>query len=55
MVRFWEVQREAAIKRTKFRIKHHEKHGEGNNAMQDKAILKKQERHHELMKEKLKK
>ncbi len=37
-----------AIKITKMRIKHHEKHGDGNNAIADKACLKKQERFYEL-------
>ncbi len=35
---------------TKQRIKHHEKHGCGNNAMEDKACLKKQERKMEFFK-----
>ncbi len=39
---------EKAIKIQKFRIKHHEKHGNGVNAMQDKIQLKKQERMMEL-------
>ncbi len=32
------------------RIKHMEKHGNGKNAIDEKARLAKQERHHELMK-----
>ncbi len=35
---------ERSIKITKFRIKHHEKHGNGKNAMDDKTILLKQEK-----------
>ncbi len=50
MVKFWEVQREKGIKLTKYRIKHHENHGNGNVAMQDKNILLKQERHHKDLK-----
>ncbi len=49
---FWKEQRERAIKISKMRIKHHEKHGNGTVAMQDKECLKKQERHHQLMKDK---
>jgi len=45
MVRWWDGQIEKGIELTKRRIKHHEKHGNGNVAMQDKEILKKQERH----------
>ncbi len=48
MVRFWDKQIEDAIKVTKFRIKHLEKHGNGDTAMKEKQILKKQERHKEL-------
>ncbi len=33
-----------AIKVTKFRIKHHEKHGCGNNVIEDKRVLRIQER-----------
>ncbi len=33
-----------AIKNTKMRIKHMERHGMGKNAMEEKAILQKQER-----------
>ncbi len=53
MVKFWDIQIEKAIKLTKFRIKHHEKHGNGNVAMQDKEILRKQERKQQLRKDKL--
>ncbi len=48
MVKFWDEQIAKGIKLSKMRIKHHEKHGNGQPAMQDKAILKKQERHKEL-------
>ncbi len=34
------------------RIKHLEKHGEGDTAMKEKQILKKQERHKQLRDEK---
>ncbi len=37
-----------AIKITKFRIKHHEKHGCGTNVIQDKRTLQIQERKREL-------
>ncbi len=46
------MERERSIKITKMRIKHHEKHGNGKVAEQDKFILKKQERHHSEMKNK---
>ncbi len=52
MVRFWDIQLEKAIKLSKFRIKHHEKHGCGNNVMQDKKALQKQERKRELRRNK---
>ncbi len=48
MVKFWDVEIDRAIKITKMRIKHMEKHGMGKNAMQEKEILKKQERNKEL-------
>ncbi len=51
MVKPWALAREKGIKITKYRIKHLEKHGNGVGAMQEKAILKKQERHQQLMKE----
>ncbi len=54
MVRPWDIAIEKGIALTKFRIKHHEKHGNGGPAMQDKDILKKQERHKELRRQKLK-
>jgi len=50
MVKVKEVDLDKAIKLTKLRIRHHEKHGCGINAMQDKATLKKQERKKELRK-----
>ncbi len=54
MVRPWDEAIDKGIKITKFRIKHHEKHGCGTCAMQDKEILKKQERHKQQRKEKYK-
>ncbi len=48
MVKFWDKQIEIGIKLTKYRIKHLEKHGNGDTAMKEKSILKKQERHKEL-------
>ncbi len=51
MVNVKDVDLEKAIKLTKFRIKHHEKHGCGNNVMQDKNTLKIQERKRELRKQ----
>ncbi len=44
MVDFWEGQLKDAIKVTKMRIKLCEKHGRGVPAMQEKSILKKQEK-----------
>jgi len=52
-VRYWDEQIEIGIKLTKMRIKHHEKHGNGNVAIQDKIILKKQERHKQVREDKL--
>ncbi len=54
MVNYWDAQRERAIKITKFRIKHHEFHGNGDIAMHEKQILKKQERALQLIKDKRK-
>ncbi len=51
MVKFWDVQLERAIKLSKSRRDHHEKHGCGTNAMEDKNTLKKQERKKELRKQ----
>ncbi len=48
MVHVKELDLEKAIKLSKMRIKHHEKHGCGNNVINDKACLKKQERKMEL-------
>ncbi len=42
----------SGIKNTKMRIKHMEKHGKGTNAMQEKEILKRQERRAELLRQK---
>ncbi len=50
MVRFWDIQIDKGIAITKMRIKHHEKHGCGENVIHDKSILKKKERHKELRK-----
>ncbi len=50
MVKYWKVQRERAIKLTKFRIKHHELHGNGVVVMEEKSILQKQEKKHRDMK-----
>ncbi len=54
MVRYWDKQIEIGIKLTKMRIKHLEKHGNGDTAMREKDILKKQERHKQVRAEKLK-
>ncbi len=37
-----------SIQNYKMRIKHHEKHGDGKNTMEDKVLLKKAERKKEL-------
>ncbi len=50
MVKLHHVILDWSIKNTKMRIKHFEKHGEGNNVMQEKANLKKMERRKELQK-----
>ncbi len=55
MVNWWDAQIEKGIKLTKMRIKHCEKHGMGDVAMQEKSILKKQERAKILREEKKKK
>jgi len=44
MVRPWDIELKKAIQRTKTRIKHCEAHGIGSSAIQEKEILKKQER-----------
>ncbi len=44
MVKWWDVQLDKGIKLTKIRIKHHEKHGVGKAAMEDKARLVIQEK-----------
>ncbi len=44
MVRPWDLAIEKGIAITKYRIKHMEKHGMGESAMQEKNILKMQER-----------
>ncbi len=53
MVRWWDIQIDKAIALTKMRIKHHEKHGCGNNVIADKSRLQKQERHKQVRKDKL--
>lgn len=55
MVEPWTEAINKGIKLSKFRIKHHEMHGCATSAMQDKDILKKQERHKQVRAEKLKK
>ncbi len=40
-----------AIKNTKMRIKYIEKHAMGKNAMQEKEVLKRQERKYDLLKQ----
>ncbi len=50
MVNPWDIAVDKGIKLTKIRIKHMEKHGMGTEAMKEKSILKKQERHRELEK-----
>ncbi len=54
MVNWWDAEIEKGIKLTKSRIKHHEYHGDGNVAMEEKAQLKKQERAKQLRQEKKK-
>jgi len=53
MVRFWDTQIEKGIRLTKMRIAHHEKHGNGDVAIKEKNILKNQERHKQVRKDKL--
>ncbi len=48
MVKFWDEALIKAIKKTQIRIKFMEKNGIGNSAMQEKAILKLQQRQLEL-------
>jgi len=48
MVDWWGKQIDIGIKLTKYRIRHLEKHGNGDSAMKEKQILKKQERHKQL-------
>ncbi len=47
MVKPWSLAIDKGIAITKYRIKHLEKHGDGDTAMQEKNILKKQLRHKE--------
>jgi len=44
MVKPWEDALREGIKISKYRIQHHEKHGNGNSAMEDKKILLKQQK-----------
>ncbi len=46
----WEVELKKGIAKTKIRIKFCEKHGIGDTTINEKGILKKQERLLELMK-----
>ncbi len=48
MVRYWDAQIDRAIKNTKILIKHYEKHGCGNNCMEENRTLEKQLRHKKL-------
>jgi len=48
LLTWWEIEENRAIKLTKMRIKHHEKHGCGNSVIKDKETLKLQERHKSL-------
>ncbi len=48
---WWDIEIERAIKITKFRIKHHEKHGNGDVVIKEKRILQKQERNQQLRRE----
>ncbi len=50
MVRIKDQDLDKCIKLTKFRIKHHEKHGCGINAMLDKKTLQRQEKKKESLK-----
>ncbi len=54
MVEPWTDAINKGIKLTKFRIKHHEIHGNGNVVMQEKQILQKQERKKKLRDDKRK-
>jgi len=45
LVKYWVTQQKRAIKITKMRIKHHEIHGNGKIAMDEKFTLQKQEKH----------
>ncbi len=44
MVKPWQEARKKAIALTKFRIAHHEKHGNGDVTQKEKYILQKQQR-----------
>ncbi len=45
MVKWWDKQIDVGIALTKMRIKHLEKHGNGDSVIREKSILQKQERH----------
>ncbi len=51
MVKPNQEARKKGIKLSKFRVAHHELHGNAMPAMQDKDILLKQEKHHKKLKE----
>ncbi len=46
MVVWWTEQRIKGIKILKYRIRHHEQHGNGKVAMDEKFQLQKMEKHH---------
>ncbi len=52
MVKPYDIAQEKAVKILKFRIKHHEFHGNGKVAMEDKTNLLKLERKIKIRKEK---
>lgn len=52
MVKYWDEERKRAIRILKFRIAHHEKHGNGDVVMKEKSQLKKLERHIQVIKDK---
>jgi len=51
LVKPWKLAREKGVRITKYRIAHLEKHGDGDSAMKEKQILKKQERHIQKLKD----
>jgi len=52
MVRPWDIAIDKGIKLTKMRIKHMEKHGDGDSVNREKRILQLQERHKKVRDEK---